>query len=94
MNTTKKAKTFLIIAAIMQLIYFISAVVILKCPSIVLFLCGHSGGYDLPFDSICEYYFICNCFRVVIHNDEYAEEVECNYRYCCGGIYIHNVFCY
>ena len=52
MNTTKTAKTFLIIAAIMQLIYFISAVVILKCPSIVLFLCGHSGGYDLPFDSI------------------------------------------
>ena len=52
MNTTKTAKTFLLIALIMQLIYFISAVVILKCPSIVLFLCGHSGGYDLPFDSI------------------------------------------
>lgn len=52
MNTTKTAKTFLIIAAIMQSIYFLSTVVILKCPSIVLFLCGHSGGYDLPFDSI------------------------------------------
>ncbi len=52
MNTTKTAKTFLLIAAIMQVIYFLSTVVILKCPSIVLFLCGHSGKYDLPFDSI------------------------------------------
>ena len=52
MNTTKKAKIFLVIAAVMQLIYFLSAVVILKCPSIVLFISGHTGGYDLPFDTV------------------------------------------
>jgi len=51
-NTSKTTKIFLIVAAITQLIYFLSIVVILKCPSIVLFLCGHSGKYDLPFDSI------------------------------------------